>query len=263
MTREEILNQFQKYNWYHRIEVEEGLVTPGNEMDYHPDIWAMIEKAMDTINYRGKSVLDVGCRDGYFSFRAEKMGAEKIIGIDNDLSAGAIEFLIPHFKSKVEMHEANLYDLTPERFGKFNVVQFLGVLYHLRYPFWGLKKMVDLVDEGGHLIIESGMLMNTTLAEHELLFCPVDHDYDATSCTFMNQKALEVTLNSMGMEMIYSDTLTQKSPLKQTIKRSLKSSDPYRGRQMFIFRKAKVDKNMKDIVDYWDGTHNLHTTYEG
>ena len=43
------------------------------------------------------------------------------------------------------MYELNLYDLTVERFGKFDVIMLPGVLYHLRYPFWGLKIQSDVV----------------------------------------------------------------------------------------------------------------------
>jgi tRNA (mo5U34)-methyltransferase len=96
-------------------------------------------KYVRSLDLRGKRVLDIGCRDGLFSFAAESMGAIDVIGIDNDLSRGATELLIPYFNSKVRMHQMNLYDLTPERFGTFDVVIFPGVLYHLRYPFWGLR----------------------------------------------------------------------------------------------------------------------------
>jgi tRNA (mo5U34)-methyltransferase len=42
---------------------------------------------------RGKRVIDIGCRDGMFSFEAERMGAAEVTGIDNDLSTAAVEFL--------------------------------------------------------------------------------------------------------------------------------------------------------------------------
>ena len=106
--------------------------------------------ALKTLDLSGKRVLDVGCRDGLFSFAAEKAGALEVVGIDNDLSKGAVEFLIPFFDSKVEMYELNLYDLTVERFGKFDVIMLPGVLYHLRYPFWGLKILRDLINPNGH-----------------------------------------------------------------------------------------------------------------
>jgi len=261
MSREELAKEIEKYNWYHRIEVAEGLVTPGNKMDYHPDIWAMIEKSMNELDYQGKKVLDVGCRDGYFSFRAERLGAE-VVAIDNDLSKGMKDLLIPHFKSSVQLQEANLYDITPDTFGQFHIIQFLGVLYHLRYPFWGLKKMVDCLLPGGTLMIESGMMVNPALKDHDLLFCPVDHVYDATSCTFFNQKALTTTLESMGMELTYADSLEQGGSIKQQVKRTIKSNDPFRGRQLFLFRKrTSNDPEMKDISKYWDEKHDMHTTF--
>ena len=63
---------------------------------------------------KGKRVLDIGCRDGIYSFEAEKMGAKEVIGIDNDISKPALEFLIPYFNSKVKMFEMNLFDLKEE-----------------------------------------------------------------------------------------------------------------------------------------------------
>ena len=76
----------------------------------------------------GKRVLDVGCRDGLYSFMAERRGAADVIGIDNDLSKAAVEVLIPYFGSAVRMHEMNLYELTAARFGTFDVLIFADVL---------------------------------------------------------------------------------------------------------------------------------------
>src|SRR5262249_7329636 len=144
-------------------------------------------------------VLDIGCRDGLFSFEAEKMGAAEVIGIDNDPSVAAIRFLIPYFKSKVQMHELNVYDLLPTTFGKFDVVIFSGVLYHLRYPFWGLKLVRDVVKDGGTLLLETAVYVDDN--KYPLLFCPVgaESPYEPTSCTFFNTKALTDTLYSLGL----------------------------------------------------------------
>jgi 2-polyprenyl-3-methyl-5-hydroxy-6-metoxy-1,4-benzoquinol methylase len=100
----------------------------------------------------GKRVLDIGCRNGLFSFEAEKMGASEVVGIDNDLSPGATEFLIPYFNSKVQMRAVNKTD------EPFDFVLFAGVLYHLRFPFLGLKKIADAMKPGATLIIENSML---------------------------------------------------------------------------------------------------------
>src|SRR5262245_46932230 len=139
MTDNELAKKLEAYQFYHTIPLRAGISTPGHQEKWVVDVWNMVLKAMRAVEMRDRRVLDIGCRDGLFSFEAEKRGAREVIAIDNDLSKAAVEFLIPFFQSKVRMVEINLYDLTSERFGRFDVISFPGVLYHLRYPFWGLK----------------------------------------------------------------------------------------------------------------------------
>src|SRR5262249_46689676 len=144
-------------------------------------------------------VLDIGCRDGLFCYEAEKLGAAEVIGFDNDPSPGATEFLIPFFNSKVAIHELNIYDLKPETFGRFDIVLFPGLLYHLRYPFWALKLVRDVLKEDGHLILETAIMVDSN--DHAMLHCPIGSDspYEPTSCTFFNMKGLTDTLQSLGL----------------------------------------------------------------
>ena len=180
---EELRKKIDQYNWYHSIKVEGDLYTKSVVSSYQ-DSWDFNINCMKNIDFNNKRVLDVGCRDGLFSFEAENLGAIDIIGIDNDISKGTTEVLIPAKKSKVQMHELNLYDLTPEKFGMFDVIIFFGVLYHLRYPMWGLRKLTDCLSDGGILIIESGMLVDESLKNLDILYCPVeDSPYEETSCT--------------------------------------------------------------------------------
>ena len=55
--------------------------------------------------------------------------------------------------SQVELRQANVYDLTPEEFGTFDLVLFLGVLYHLRDPMLALDRIADV--SVGKLILET------------------------------------------------------------------------------------------------------------
>src|SRR5919202_2266224 len=105
MDRKTIEENLSKYKWYHLIELEDGIVTPG--YDQHIQIPSLkdIHKALRSIPLEGRRVLDIGCRDGLFSFEAEKLGAREVIGIDNDVSAGGTEFFIPYFWSQVKMYE--------------------------------------------------------------------------------------------------------------------------------------------------------------
>lgn len=123
MNESEIQELITQYKFYHIIQLTDNIATPGNPA-YLP-MWNLCMKHLRSLNLRGKRVLDIGCRDGLFSFAAESMGAAEVIGIDNDLSRPAVDFLIPFFDSNVKMHQMNLYDLKPDSFGLFDVVIFL------------------------------------------------------------------------------------------------------------------------------------------
>ena len=164
------------------------------------------------LDFRGKRVLDIGCRDGLFCFEAERLGAAEVIGIDNDPSIPMREFLIPCLRSKVRLHELNLFDLRPETFGTFDIVIFPGVLYHLRYPFWALKLFRDVLAPDGTLVLETAVYADDNRLP--LLHCPVGAEipYEPTSCTFYNFKALKDTLHSLGFVVRCVDTLHNSYP---------------------------------------------------
>jgi SAM-dependent methyltransferase len=276
-----IRENIEKYRFYHVIKLDEGVFTPGCQ-EYVP-LQQNVQKALKSISFQGKRVLDVGCRDGLFCFEAEKMGAREVIGIDNDLSPAATEFLIPYFNSKVKMFELNVYDLTPESFGMFDVVIFAGILYHLRYPFWALERIRDVVTDNGQIIIETGVL--DAWNRHALLYCPIGSEspYEPTSVTFFNIKGLSDTLYSLGITVRSVDYLyKRKAPswqlgrlLLNTLRSSLRRM--FRREQSPFEYKSELELGMPinratlicdvtlDVIDhdcmqYWNQTHSFHTT---
>ena len=278
-------DEINKYSWYHRIQVSPTVYTKStvNDRARYQELWDFILTEIKRMDFAGKRVLDIGCRDGLFSFEAEKLGAREIIGIDNDLSLGAVEFLIPLFNSKVRMYELNLYDLTPEKFGLFDIIIFPGVLYHLRYPFWGLKRITDCLADKGVLFIETATLLDEELKDKEILYCPVENSpYETTSCTFFNENGLTTTLRSFNCKMLYSKLLGNGSPreaptvrrgLKALIKRLLER----RGytvhrkredcsfildRQVLVFEKdmrIQSSEHEAFLDAYWNSNHRFHS----
>ncbi len=87
-------------------------------------------------------MLDIGAWDGWFSFECERRGAEVVavdcVELDTFLEARDL------LGSRVEYLALDMAELSSKRLGRFDIVLFLGVLYHLRHPLLGLEKVVEL-----------------------------------------------------------------------------------------------------------------------
>jgi tRNA (mo5U34)-methyltransferase len=147
-----IVKRIHAIDWYHIIEVAPGIVTPGR---YNP--MPLLNTMGFPVDLRGKTVLDIGAYDGFFTFEAEKRGAKRVVALDRHPPthkgfALARELL----GSKAEYVEGSVYDLSPEVHGTFDVVLFLGVLYHLRHPLLALEKIHAACQET--LLLESHVL---------------------------------------------------------------------------------------------------------
>jgi SAM-dependent methyltransferase len=279
---EEIRQEAAKYNFYHNIEIVPGLMTTG---DSRADGYVTrINAAMKGLDFKGKRVLDIGCRDGALCFACEKWGAAEIVGIDNDLSDGLVNFLIPLKRSKIQAVQCNVNDVSRDKFGEFDIVLFPGVLYHLRYPMWSLRRIADVLKPGGTLIIEGGFIEG--FGDLPILFCPIgtDSPYELTSVTFFNEAGVTDTLLSIGFSSVQlQDTFFPRFDEEQENKflaeKFPKFFQDHAGRKLGVCRKIfSCVKNwsdderikplstdfgtlsQKDIMErYWDGHHGLHT----
>lgn len=256
MTDDELKARMSDYDWYHMVPVTDTITTPGIKA-YTVQVEQPL-RIMKTLDLRDKRVLDIGCRDGLFSFLAERMDAGEIIGVDNNLSVGAVELLIPYLNSKVRMVEMNVVNLTPETFGTFDFIVFTGILYHLRYPIWSLNVVSQLLRPGGQVLIETGMLYDDN--RHAFLYCPFgpDQPYDHTSVTFFNVPGLQQTLYSLGIEVEHWELLN--SPLQDVRTKAQRISDilqskpetPKVGRGTFLGRRmAEVPDPEASAI--WNG----------
>jgi tRNA (mo5U34)-methyltransferase len=141
--------------WYHRIDLGDGIITPGRadtKWGHTGDIIGM------PASLSGKTVLDIGAWDGFYSFEAERRGAKRVLATD-DLAwktrrskAGFI-LVRKALKSKVRDKNVDVMELSPKRVGVHDLVLFLGVLYHMRHPMLALEKVASVTGE--QLIIET------------------------------------------------------------------------------------------------------------
>lgn len=128
---------------YHSIELPDGSVLPGLQPVEHLR-WRLGLFGLPP-DLRGKRVLDIGAWDGWFSFECERRGAD-VVAVDCivfDTFNEAKELI----GSKVEYLTLDVNELSSRRLGRFDIVLFLGVLYHLRHPLLGLEKVVALTTD--------------------------------------------------------------------------------------------------------------------
>jgi tRNA (mo5U34)-methyltransferase len=140
--------------WHHRIEVAPGIFTPG--LQHTDELLATINLPRDLSGLR---VLDLGARDGFFSFECEKRGAADVIAVDYtpvELTGFAVASKI--LNSKVKWITANVYKIHELNIGKFDLILFLGVIYHLRNPYLAIDRIYDALKIDGKVIVESHII---------------------------------------------------------------------------------------------------------
>jgi tRNA (mo5U34)-methyltransferase len=146
MDADQIRSAISGITWYHQIDLGSGIVTPGTD-----NTLARIAMIGLPPDLRGQSVLDVGAWDGAFSFEAERRGAARVVAVDSFCWNGegwgtkaGFDCARRVLGSKVEDREVEVLDLSPDTVGVFDLVLFLGVLYHMKHPILALERVASV-----------------------------------------------------------------------------------------------------------------------
>ncbi len=147
----------QALPWWHSIDLGNGIVTPGKK-----NTQLLTTEASIAFKYpvAGKTVLDIGAWDGFFSFEAKRRGAARVLAADlrswSGLNWGdkaSFDLARDALGYEIEDRVIDVYDMTPGTIGNFDVVLFLGVLYHLKNPFGALENVASIASE--MLVVET------------------------------------------------------------------------------------------------------------
>lgn len=167
-------------SWYHEFDFGNGLraVPKTPVKSGHRRIWAFIEDQLGRIEFQGKSVLDIGCWDGYWSFLAERRGAKRVLATDdcsqNWSDSQGIHIAKDLFRSSIQIkQDVSVYQLASLE-EKFDVVLFLGVWYHLFDPFYALAQIRHCCHANTLVLMEGSVA--TELGSQEALFNFADHN---------------------------------------------------------------------------------------
>ena len=129
--------------WFHNLDLRGVRTAPDHFLgDYPANKFRNFAHALPA-DLTGKTVLDIGCNGGFYSMEMYRRGAARVLGIDFDEDYLAqARFAAEVEGMDIEFRRLSVYDLA--RLGeKFDVVVFMGVLYHLRHPLLAL----DLIYE--------------------------------------------------------------------------------------------------------------------
>lgn len=190
--------------WHHQLDFGNGLLTPGNTK-------IEVLRAQAAIYFdrplEGQSVLDIGCWDGFNSFEAYRRGAARVLATDHFAwsekcwgKREAFDLAREYLAPSVEVMDIDLPELTAERVGVFDIVLFLGVLYHLRHPLAALEAVSKLVRST--LIIETH-LDALDIGRPAMIFYPgAELANDPTNWWGPNIKCVTAMLGDVGFSNV-------------------------------------------------------------
>lgn len=190
--------------WFHSFELPDGETIKG----YKPaDVLKREADAILPQDLTGKSVLDIGAWDGYFSFEAERRGAADVLATDHFCWSGpgwgtkaGFDFMQSRLGSNVRSVDVEPLDLTPEKFGQFDVVLLLGVLYHVTDIYRHLEVVAAMCRD--HLVIETETTMINTHAPVARFIQSHELGGDPTNFWAPNPALVRLLLERMGFSRI-------------------------------------------------------------
>jgi tRNA (mo5U34)-methyltransferase len=206
--------------WFHNLHLPDGRQTaPDHPLgDYPSFVWERIAPHLPA-QLAGKTALDVGCNAGFHAFELARRGAE-VTGLDVDAHyLRQARWAARRFglEGRVRFRQGQVYDLARDP-REYDLVLFLGVLYHLRHPLLALDLLAARVRE---LLVLQTLTMpgeeagepppDVPLAERErlrqpgwpaLAFVEGELAGDPTNWWAPNPAAVEAMVRSTGLEVV-------------------------------------------------------------
>lgn len=224
MDRDQLRLEIGKHDWFHAIDLGQGVWTPGRN---DPKNQTLPRLGMPE-DLSGKTVLDIGAWDGFFSFEAERRGASRVLATDSHAwftLKPAFELARRALGSRVEDLDIDVMDLAPGKVGTFDVVLFLGVLYHLRHPMLALEKVFSVTAD--HLILETVTDLQWTRYPVMRFYPGSELAGDASNWFGPNPAAVVGMLKAVGFSKV-EIVSKQYRPLWQRVGRAILKRDMYR-----------------------------------
>jgi tRNA (mo5U34)-methyltransferase len=194
-------NNHENIRWWHSIDLGNGIVTQGHKSP------ALLAAEFDCLQLTedillGKRILDVGCADGYFSLECEKLGGD-VVGIDG-IYRDSLKYIRERVKPKFKFYCMDLMSPSFSELGRFDVILYLGVLYHTVYPYEQLVRLASACNPNALLLLESEYYDLAGFESEPTLMFNYDGRVvpDKTSPVFPSIRWIEQTLSRIGFQAV-------------------------------------------------------------
>lgn len=156
--------------WFHNLRLAGIQTAPEHFLGDYPAVKFEGFRNILPEDMTGMTVLDIGCNAGFYSMEMKRRGADRVLGIDTDkryLRQACFAAEINHID--IEFRALSVWEIGSLN-ERFDLVIFMGVLYHLRHPLLAL----DLIHE--HVARDLLLFQSMQRGSHDI--CGVASDYE-------------------------------------------------------------------------------------
>jgi tRNA (mo5U34)-methyltransferase len=159
--------------WFHNLHLKGIQTAPNHFLGNYPEAkFASFRHAIPA-DLTGRTVLDIGCNAGFYSFEMKRRGAMRVLGIDTDENyLRQARFAAQVEGVDIEFRRLAVWDVASLR-ETFDLVIFMGVLYHLRHPLLAL----DLIHE--HVARDLMLFQSMQRGSRDIIYPEPDYDFNA------------------------------------------------------------------------------------
>jgi tRNA (mo5U34)-methyltransferase len=187
--------------WFHSIDLGNGIVTEGAvplaALQNRCDRFGLTAEML-----RGRRVLDIGCADGYIALHCARLGADvtAIDGVNRD----SLRYVLEHAETKFRFYCVDLLSPSFLELGHFDIILYLGVLYHTVYPYEHLKRVALASRPGAIVFIQSNFYNLPGMEQAATVFYDYEQqvNVDPTSPAFPSVPWIYGTLHRLGFDQV-------------------------------------------------------------
>jgi tRNA (mo5U34)-methyltransferase len=220
LSREQIRQRVLELGeWFQNMNLGGVETAPHHFLGDYPTFkWRQFAHAIPA-DLTGKSVLDIGCNAGFYSVEMKRRGAARVLAIDtDDTYLAQARFVAEVSGTAIEFRRMSVYQVG-ELQERFDLVLFLGVLYHLRHPLLALDLLAEHAVKD--LLVAQSLLRGSKYVEPVekdypfaetgifnrpgypvMYFVEKQYSHDPTNWWIPNRACLEAMLRSAGFEIL-------------------------------------------------------------